>query len=131
MRFFRLSQSLCGLVLSTGMLLSSASMANDDLDVTMRMVTDDDALTDSVVREIRLDQPIGLEEGPGASSNPGAGNDTAREAREQGRAFGETAAERAKEAAQLRQDARDSGARGKPDVPAPDGPPGNPGRGPD
>jgi hypothetical protein len=95
-------------------LSSSAAFANDDLDVTMRMVTDIEALTDSVVREIELDRPIGLD-------NSGQANETAKEAREQGRAFGQSVAERAKEAARLRQDKK---SRGKPDKP------GNSGGGP-
>jgi hypothetical protein len=87
-------------------LAAPAALASEDLDVTMRMVTDDEALTDSVVREIRLNRPIGLEKRP-----EGAGNNVAseaREAREKGREFGQAAAERAREARELREEARDA-----------------------
>lgn len=97
----------------------SAVFASDDLDVTMRMVTDDETLTESVVREIELDRPIGL------ADDPGKANKAAKEAREQGRAFGQSVAEQAREAARLRKDEK---SRGKPDTPAPGGPSGNPGK---
>ncbi|WP_225315061.1 hypothetical protein [Marinobacter confluentis] len=133
----RFKLSLVVFALAAGLLSSPATLASDDLDVTMRMVTDDEALTDSVVREIRLDQPIVLEEGPGASGS-GKGseraNETARQAREQGRAFGQAAAERAKEAARVREDARGNGSTNRPEVPGSgSGPlnPGNSGGGPD
>lgn len=112
--------TLVGLMLSVSVLAPAMALANDDLDVTMRMVTDDDGLTESVVREIELDRPIGL------TDNPGRANETAREAREQGRAFGQTVAERAKEAARLRRDAREQ-ARSDRSV---SGSPGNSGEGP-
>lgn len=88
--------------------------ANDDLDVTMRMVTDDEALTDSIVREIRLTRPIGLDR------NRGQGVDGIdEEAREQGRAFGQEVADRAREAGRLRNEARETR---KPDSPGLDAP---------
>jgi hypothetical protein len=80
---------------SPGVLAQDA--ANDDLDVTMRMVTDDESLTDSVVREIRLTVPIGLDRNREAATN-----EIAREAREQGREFGQETADRARDAGRLR-----------------------------
>lgn len=72
-------------------------LADDDLGVTMRMVTDDETLTESVVREVELREPVGLK----PSENP------AREAREKGREFGQSASERAREIRELR--GRDGG----------------------
>jgi len=74
--------------------------ASNDLDVTMRMVTDDDGLTESVVREIELPEPIGLKRRDGAAIENPAEN--ARDARERGREFGQSAAERARELRELR-----------------------------
>lgn len=108
------------LVLTASLLSPLAALAGDDLDVTMRMVTDDAALTESVVREIQLDRPIGLVD------NPGRATETAKNAREQGRDFGQAAAERAKEAARLRRDTR---AQAKSDSSGPNEP-GNSGGGP-
>ena len=80
-----------------GLTLFSAGAFGDDLDVTMRMVTDDDSLTDSVVREIELTRPIMLDARPGNSED-------AKEARENGREFGQSVAEQAREAARLRKE---------------------------
>ncbi len=91
---------------------SFSVFANDDLDVTMRMVTSDDEVTESVAREIRLSAPIGLED------NPGQANDVAREAREKGREFGQNTAAQAKEAAQFRRDERETPSSAKPDTPS-------------
>ncbi len=85
-----------------GLLLLAPSMvvADDDLGVTMRMVTDDADLTESVVREIELREPVALErrgsgEGKTADTpHEAPGLDKAREARERGR----EAAEQAREA---------------------------------
>ena len=43
-----------------GLLLANpvTVMASDDLDVTMRMVLDNEELTESVVREIELSEPV-------------------------------------------------------------------------
>jgi hypothetical protein len=75
---------LCGAPLSV--------MAQDDLGVTMRMVTDDEKLTESVVREIELRDPVGL----GPSENP------AREARDRGRESVQSASERVREMREIR-----------------------------
>lgn len=89
MRFKSGQYILCGmLVLGTPLPL----LADDDLGVTMRMVTDDEKLTESIVKEIELREPVGLK----PSENP------AREARERGREFGQSASERAREIRELR-----------------------------
>lgn len=54
---FLLSARLVGLLM-LGLWVPATTLANDDLDVTMRMVTDDAELTDSVVREIELPRAI-------------------------------------------------------------------------
>lgn len=100
--------------ISVLMVLPLSVSAQDDLDVTMRMVTDDEGLTDSVVREIELSTPIGLETVSGQN-----GTD------DRGRAFGQGVAEQAREAARLRKEARDNGRPEKPDKP---GKPSNPGK---
>jgi hypothetical protein len=78
---------LCGAPLSV--------MAQDDLGVTMRMVTDDEKLTESVVREIELRDPVGL----GPSENPAR---EAREARDRGRESVQSASERVREMREIR-----------------------------
>lgn len=79
-----------------GLLLLAPAMAlgDDDLDVTMRMVTDDAALTESVVREIELREPVALEQRRSRSG------EQAREARNSGQETARSAAERAREARQ-------------------------------
>ena len=106
-RFHRGARPAACLALLLG--ASSGALASNDLDVTMRMVTDDDGLTESVVREIELPEPIGLEgRDRSGMRNPG---DNARDARERGREFGQSAAERARELRNLRGD------EGRPDRP--------------
>ncbi|WP_150912313.1 hypothetical protein [Marinobacter halotolerans] len=114
MSSFMVRHLLVGLILGLFGLTSSVACASEDLGVTMRMVTDDETLTDSVVREIRLDRPVNLETGPER------GGDVAREARENGRAFGEAVSERAREAARLRQEV---GRPERPEAPGNQGPP--------
>lgn len=81
-----LRRVLAGLV--TAVLLAPASvMAQDpdDLDVTMRMVVDDEDLADNVVQELQLPEPAASgRKGSGAS-----GRERAEDAREQGRALGQ------------------------------------------
>lgn len=101
MRMLLIRNTLIGVCVAVFALSSTVASASEDLDVTMRMVTDDEALTDSVVREIRLERPIGLGRESGAT-----GEDVAREARENGRAFGQDAAERAREARRLRDEVK-------------------------
>lgn len=112
------------IALSLGLMacaLFSSSTLSEDLGVTMRMVTSDEALTESVVREIELSRPVMLDARPGP--------DTAAEARENGRGFGQSVAEQAREAARSRKEGKfpkagSDRSPGKPDQP---GKPENPG----
>lgn len=74
------------------------AQARDDLDVTMRMVVDDEELTNSVVREIELPEPM-IPETPGRPERPDI--ETALEAMERGQEIGESASERAREAREV------------------------------
>ena len=103
---FVLSARLVGLLM-LGLLVPATTLANDDLDVTMRMVTDDEELTDSVVREIELPRAIGKPGNPGESGSRGL--DAASEARERGREFGESMSEKARQSREL--------IKGKPELP--------------
>lgn len=90
-------------------LLASPVMAQarDDLDVTMRMVVDDEELTNSVVREIELPEPMaagktdrrGPPEVPARPERPDI--ETALDAMERGQEIGESASERASEAREI------------------------------
>ncbi|MEX2474296.1 hypothetical protein [Marinobacter sp.] len=87
-------------------LLASPAMAQatDDLDVTMRMVVDDEDLTSSVVREIELPEPTGAADrgGSGSSARPERPDiETALDAMERGQEMGESASERASEAREV------------------------------
>ncbi|WP_166252690.1 hypothetical protein [Marinobacter salicampi] len=76
------------LVLVLASATSVAAQSRDDLDVTMRMVIDDEDLSDRVVQELQLPESALLppdEPGPGAGA---ASREQATEAREQGRALG-------------------------------------------
>lgn len=90
------------------LLAPSSVVADDDLGVTMRMVTDDAELTDSVVREIELRDPVALER---RDSNAGEPADKAREARERGREKARAATERAREVRERNEQ------RGRPELP--------------
>lgn len=81
------------LLAGIGLLLvvSAPLWADDDLDVTMRMVVDDDELTRSVVREIPLPVPETPAQGLGRG---GSAAEAASEARERGRALGQDMRER-------------------------------------
>ena len=103
---FSLNAALTGLLL-IGLGAPATTLANDDLDVTMRMVTDDAELTDSVVREIELPRAIERPENPGESGSRGL--DAASEARERGREFGESMSEKARQSREL--------IEGKPELP--------------
>ena len=103
---FVLSARLVGLLM-LGFWVPATTLANDDVDVTMRMVTDNAELTDSVVREIELPRTIGKPENPGESGSRGL--DAASEARERGREFGESMSEKARQSREL--------IKGKPELP--------------
>jgi len=83
------------------------AQARDDLDVTMRMVVDDEDLSNSVVREIELPEPMvsGRPERPGKPETPARPErpdiETALDAMERGQEIGESASERASEAREL------------------------------
>jgi len=81
----------------------TTTVANDDLDVTMRMVTDDVELTDSVVREIELPSAVQRPERPGEPDARGRNvvDDVVDKARENGREFGESMSERARESREV------------------------------
>ncbi len=74
------------------------AQARDDLDVTMRMVVDDEDLTNSVVREIELPEPM-IPETPARPERPDI--ETALDAMERGQDIGESASEKASEAREL------------------------------
>ncbi|MDX1558484.1 MAG: hypothetical protein R3193_06230 [Marinobacter sp.] len=93
--------------LMPGFFVPATALANDDLDVTMRMVTDDAELTDSVVREIELPRAIERPDNPGKSGSPGL--DAASEARERGREFGESMSEKARQSREF--------IKGRPELP--------------
>lgn len=77
------------------MLGSAGLMAQEnDLDVTMRMVVDDEDLSGRVVQELQLPEPARLQRG---ADQPGAaGRERAAEARERGRAMGREISEEAR-----------------------------------
>ena len=114
------SVAVCGCL---GVLLATpvVAVANDDLDVTMRMVSDDNDLTESVVREIELSEPVALERRNGEAGKPpgtpGAerGLEESRDARDRGRDAARSAAERAKDVRERNEQ------RGRPDRPEPPG----------
>lgn len=68
--------------------------ASDDLDVTMRMVDEQEDITDSVTREIRLPELPGLRQGESRSRPQDA---PGRQLREHGRAFGQSVSGQARE----------------------------------
>lgn len=87
------------LYIMTLLLLSAGSvMAEDDLDVTMRMVTDDNSASDKVVREIRL--PDGASDKARDAAAPGL--ERAKEASEKGRRAADAARERARKGLEQR-----------------------------
>ncbi|MDX1755241.1 MAG: hypothetical protein R3175_04195 [Marinobacter sp.] len=77
------------------MALSTVAHAQDDLDVTMRMVTDDEDLGGAFVQELQLPEPVESEMADFDAVSPG--RDIAQHAREAGRKMGETLAEQARE----------------------------------
>lgn len=86
----------------------SEAHAQEDLDVTMRMVLDEQTLTESVVREIELPEPATVERpGEMTESRDAPGMDVSRDAREQGRGFGQDMAEQARDSSRERPDRPD------------------------
>lgn len=93
------------------LLLPSVAAADDDLGVTMRMVTDDADLTESVVREIELREPVALERRDSKAGNQANTNSNAREASDRGREAARAATERAREVRERNEQ------RGRPELP--------------
>lgn len=93
------------------LLLPPVAAADDDLGVTMRMVTDDADLTESVVREIELREPVALERRNSNASPPANKTSNAREASDRGREIARSATERAREVRERNEQ------RGRPDLP--------------
>lgn len=115
------------LMVSGLVLLPGVSYAEPDLDVTMRMVTDDEALSDSVVQQIQLPDPA-VESSPHSSNPESATNEsqtragTGHERRggemdDRGRHLGDSLGNRARE---LRPDI-DKTQPHKPDLPGKSG----------
>ena len=100
-------RAVCFVGLSLFLVGPSTVFASDDLDVTMRMVTDDEDLTESVVREINLREPVSLR---GIDKSVHSA-DKARDARERGRDAANAASERAREVR------NDNGRKGRPELP--------------
>lgn len=102
-------QWLTPILVCVATLLASPVMAQsiDDLDVTMRMVVDEDDLTNSVVREIELPEPMlqSRDRSQGTSADPVRPErpdlETALDAMERGQEIGDTASERASEAREI------------------------------
>ena len=119
-------QRLLLYIMTLLLLFPVSAMGEDDLDVTMRMVTDEESATDSVVREIRL--PDSAADRARDAAAPGL--ERANEASGKGRAAADAARERARRGLERRNQRRES--RGRDNVGPPDnaGPPGNEGGGP-
>jgi hypothetical protein len=105
------------LALLLALMVSGPAIASDDLDVTMRMVDENENITDAVTREIRLPELPGLRQGDNRSRAQDApGRQLKEQARERGRAFGQSVSERARESRS-----------GRPETPAQGRPPEFPG----
>lgn len=90
--------TIAGLVLVSGPVL-----ARNDLDVTMRLVDQNEEITDSVTREIRLPELPALQQRPQPRGNSERPGQVVRDqVREKGRDFGQSMAERAREARESR-----------------------------
>ena len=86
-----------GLILA---LMSAPAFGRDDLDVTMRLVGENEDVTESVAREIRLPELPALERrssGLGRGDGEPPGQQIREQAREKGRDFGQSMSERARE----------------------------------
>ncbi|MBS3805195.1 MAG: hypothetical protein KGY54_11635 [Oleiphilaceae bacterium] len=82
--------SLCLMAMSANLMAQSP----DDLDVTMRMVIDDEDLSGRVVQELQLPEPAMNQSGGAERGSNGRAR--AEEAREQGRALGRQISEEAR-----------------------------------
>ena len=96
----------------------------DDLDVTMRVIEDPDAVSpEAITRRISLPEPRG-EDGRAVSPQgmPTDGPDVSETAREGGREFGEEIAEQARELAEQASEQREEFGRSRADELQPDPP---------
>ena len=100
-------------LLTSALLLSTLSAHADDGEITIRIIEDDSAVPENIVRELTLPAPA--DRRGAEASEPG--RDTAGQAREQRRGFGESTA-------RDRRDQRATPERGRPDSGAT--PPGRP-----
>lgn len=87
-----------------GLLAAFSVSAADDLDVTMRMVLDDNELTEQVVREIELPVPDSVQRNDRSGLQ---GNARSEEARQSGRDFGQSVAEDARDARESLEQVKD------------------------
>lgn len=123
------------LVVSVGFAQTPAASADEDLDVTMRVIVDPDAkVPDEIVRRIALpkpQQPAGgtpppSDKKPDKPADPGAkGKERAPEPHSQGREFGQETAEQARQRAEEARHNKDKDKPPKP--PKPPAPPRGPG----
>jgi|TARA_B100001971_G_C18192920_1_gene539727 hypothetical protein len=80
--------------------MSAPAFGRDDLDVTMRLVGENEDVTESVAREIRLPELPALERrssGLGRGDGEPPGQQIREQAREKGRDFGQSMSERARD----------------------------------
>lgn len=111
-------QRLLLYIMTLLLLFAGNAVAEDDLDVTMRMVSDDDkSASDKVVREIRL--PDSASDRARDAAAPGL--ERANEASEKGRRAADSARERARRGLEQRNQRNE--------IPIPGGDAGRPGNG--
>ena len=101
----------------------------DDLDVTMRVIEDPDAVSpEAITRRISLPAPRredGRAVSPSSQDTPAEGPETSEMAREEGRKFGAEIAEQAREMAEQAKEQREEFDRSRAEEMRPD-PPGRP-----
>lgn len=95
-------QRLILYIMTLLLLFGGSAMAQDDLDVTMRMVTEDDSASDNVASEIRL--PGNASDRAREAAAPGL--ERANEASEKGRKASDAARERARRGLEQRNQRR-------------------------
>lgn len=76
--------------------LASLAQERGDLDVTMRMVLDDNELSERMVQELELPEPVHMAPGQAPDRPEFDGRDQAADARSQGRALGQQISEQAR-----------------------------------
>lgn len=93
--------------------VAGRAVADDDLDVTMRMVTEDESASESVAREIRLPDSAGAK----ARESAAPGLERASEASERGRKAAESARDRANKGLERRSERQQIPGISSPDEP--------------